>query len=110
MTLDYGVETRYAAQCLASDGKSIYAVFYATNGGDPCVILTPELKIVKTVRFNGSTGFDFLPPSHNHGKNPRCFRVKHIGDWHVPTTKPNPAQVRIDFFEVVDGIFVNITE
>jgi hypothetical protein len=36
--------------------------------------------------------------------------VKHIGDWHVPTTKPNPAQVRIDFFEVVDGKFVNITE
>ena len=45
MTLDYGVETRYAAQCLASDGKSIYAVFYATNGGDPCVILTSDLKI-----------------------------------------------------------------
>lgn len=67
MTLDYGSETRYAAQCLASDGKFIYAVFYAANGGMPCVILTPNLKIVKTVRFNGSTGFDFLPPSRNKG-------------------------------------------
>ena len=56
MTLDYGVETRYAAQCLASDGKYIYAVFYATNGGAPGMILTPDLKIVKTIRFNGSTG------------------------------------------------------
>ena len=110
MTLDYGVETRYAAQCLASDGKSIYAVFYATNGGDPCVILTPDLKVVKSVRFNGSTGFDFLPPSRNHGKNPRCFRVRHIGDWRKQSQKTQPAQVRIEFFEVANGNFINITE
>ena len=109
MTLDYGSETRYAAQCLASDGKFIYAVFYVANGGMPCVILTPDLKIVKTIRFNGSTGFDFLPSSRNKGPHPRCFKVSHIGEWRVPAGQPNPAQVRFDFFEVVDGIFINIT-
>jgi hypothetical protein len=109
MTLDYGSETRYAAQCLASDGKFIYAVFYVANGGMPCIILTPDLKIVKTVRFNGSTGFDFLPPSRNKGPHPRCFKVSHVGEWRVPAGQPNPAQIRFDFFEVIDGKFINIT-
>ena len=109
MTLDYESETRYAAQCLASYGKFIYAVFYVANGGMPCVILTPDLKIVKTIRFNGSTGFDFLPSSRNKGPHPRCFKVSHIGEWRVPAGQPNPAQVRFDFFEVVDGNFINIT-
>ena len=110
MTLDYGVETRYAAQCLASDGKYIYAVFYATNGGAPGMILTSDLKIVKTIRFNGSTGFDFLPPSRSQGAHPRCFKVSHIGNWRTSGKQPNPAQIRFDFFEVIDGNFVNITE
>ena len=111
MTLDYGSETRYAAQCLASDGKFIYAVFYAANNGIPCAILTPDLKFVKTVNFNASTGFDFLPSSRNKGQHPRCFKVRHIGsDWRVSAGKPNPTQVRFDFFEVVDGDFINISD
>ena len=110
MTLDYGVETKYAAQCLASDGKYIYAIFYATNGGAPAMVLTPDLKIIKTIRFNGSTGFDFLPPSRSKGPHPRCFKVSHIGNWRTSSNQPNPAQVRIEFFEVVDGNFINITE
>ena len=110
MTLDYGVETKYAAQCLASDGKYIYAIFYATNGGAPGMVLTPDLKIIKTIRFNGSTGFDFLPPSRSKGPHPQCFKVSHIGNWRTSGNQPNPAQVRIEFFEVVDGNFINITE
>ena len=110
MTLDYGAETRYAAQCLASDGQFIYAVFYAANGGDSCVILTPEMKVVKTIRFNGSTGFDFLPPSRSKKPHPCCFRVTHIGNWRVSGNQPNRAQVRIEFYDVIDGNFVNIPE
>ena len=110
MTLDYGSETRYAAQCLASDGKFIYAVFYSANNGIPCAILTPDLKFVKTVNFNASTGFDFLPPSRNQGPHPRCFKVRHTGNWRTSGNQPNPAQVCIEFFEVVDGNFINITK
>lgn len=109
MTLDYGSETKYAAQCLASDGKFIYAVFYAASGGIPCVVLTPDLKIVGTTRFNASTGFDFLPQSRNDSVHPRCFKINHIGDWRVPANQPNPAQIKIDFYEVVDGNFINIS-
>ena len=110
MTLDYGSETFYGVQDFANDGKYIYAMFYAANGGDPCVILTPDLKVVKTVHFDASTGFDFLPPSRNHGKNPRSFRVRHYGgDWRKQNPETQPAQVRIDFFEVVDGNFIDIT-
>ena len=74
------------------------------------MILTPDLKIVKTIRFNGSTGFDFLPPSRSQGAHPRCFKVSHIGNWRTSGKQPNPAQIRFDFFEVIDGNFVNITE
>ena len=110
MTLDYGSETFYGVQDFANDGKYIYAMFYAANGGDPCVILTPDLKVVKTVRFDASTGFDFLPPSRNPSKNPRFFRVRHTGgDWRKQNPQTQPAQVRIDFFEVVDGNFIDIT-
>ena len=110
MTIDYGSETFYGVQDFANDGKYIYAMFYAANGGDPCVILTPDLKVVNTVDFNASTGFDFLPPSRNTSKNPRFFRVRHIGgDWRKQNPKTQPAQVRIDFFEVVDGKFIDIT-
>ena len=110
MTLDYGSETNYGVQDFANDGKYVYAMFYAANGGDPCVILTPDLKVVRTVRFDASTGFDFLPPSRNKSSNPRFFRVRHIGEWRKQNAKTQPAQVRIEFFEIVDGNFINITE
>ncbi len=110
MTLDYGSETNYGVQDFANDGKYVYAMFYAANGGDPCVILTPDLKVVRTVHFDASTGFDFLPPSRNKSSNPRFFRVRHIGEWRKQNAKTQPAQVRIEFFEIVDGNFTNITE
>jgi hypothetical protein len=110
MTLDYGSETNYGVQDFANDGKYVYAMFYAANGGDPCVILTPDLKVVRTVHFDASTGFDFLPPSRNKSSNPRFFRVRHIGEWRKQNAKTQPAQVRIEFFEIVDGNFINITE
>ena len=103
-------ETNYGVQDFANDGKYVYAMFYAANGGDPCVILTPDLKVVRTVRFDASTGFDFLPPSRNKSSNPRFFRVRHIGEWRKQNAKTQPAQVRIEFFEIVDGNFINITE
>ena len=109
MTLDYGSETNYGVQDFANDGKYVYAMFYAANGGDPCVILTPDLKVVRTVHFDASTGFDFLPPSRNKSSNPRFFRVRHIGEWRKQNAKTQPAQVRIEFFEIVDGNFINIT-
>jgi hypothetical protein len=110
MTLDYGSETNYGVQDFANDGKYIYAMFYAANGGDPCVILTPDLKVIRTVRFDASTGIDFLPPSRNKSSNPRFFRVRHIGEWRKQNAKTQPAQVRIEFFEIVDGKIINITE
>ena len=55
--------------------------------------------------ISGLTFRQFLKSS-----NPRFFRVRHIGEWRKQNAKTQPAQVRIEFFEIVDGNFINITE
>lgn len=107
--IDHGGETYYGAQDIATDGKYIYVMFYAAKGAKPCAIFDKDLKLVGTNSFGASSGFDFLPPKYA-GKNPRCLKVSHTNDWRKQKPGVNPAQVKIDFFELIDGKFVTITE
>jgi len=58
---DYGYETRYGFQDVASDGKFLYATFYAVKGAPRMAIFDKDGKIVGVGNDGSNNGFDFLP-------------------------------------------------
>jgi len=69
---DYGVRTHYGVQDLATDGRLLYATFYAV-GGPQMAVFDKTGQVVGVSDAGSSTGFDFLPAGrgllvHDHRK------------------------------------------
>lgn len=59
---DYGYDTKYGFQNIATDGRLLYATFYAAEEGSPIMAVFGKDGTVVGVSEDGSNnGFDFLP-------------------------------------------------
>ena len=60
---DYGYETRYGVQNITTDGKHIYATFYAVKGAPPVVEFDKDFHVLRTHSIKANQGFDVMPKS-----------------------------------------------
>ena len=57
---DYGYDTKYGFQDIATDGKLLYATFYAVAGAPQMAVFDKDGKIVGVSKSGSNQGFDFL--------------------------------------------------
>ena len=50
--LDYGHETRYGTQNIATDGERIFAVFYGAKGADNIAVFSRDYRTVRSLRLD----------------------------------------------------------
>jgi hypothetical protein len=104
--LDLGFDIRYGVQTMATDGKYL---FFGCYGGTARV--TGDLKKVETVAFSCFEGFDMVPKSVAKSDAKVFFAVRALGGnmraWRKDPVN-NPPRVRLDFFELRDGKFVEV--
>lgn len=59
---DYGYDTKYGFQDIATDGKLLYTTFYAAKKGTPIMaVFDKDGTVVGTSEDGSNNGFDFLP-------------------------------------------------
>ena len=106
--LDLGFDIRYGVQTMATDGKYL---FFGCYGGTARV--TGDLKEVETVAFSCFEGFDMVPKSVSKSDAKVFFAVRALGGnmraWRKDPVN-NPPRVRLDFFELRDGKFVEVSK
>ena len=105
--IDLGYDIHYGVQTMATDGKDI---FLGNYGGTSRV--SPDLKSCERVAFSCSEGFDLVPKSIVKSDAKVFFVVRALGGnmqgWRKDPVN-NPPRIRLDFFELANGKFVNIT-
>ena len=117
--VDFGYWIHYGVQTMATDGESLFFGNYGApaDKGNPkrfnCTRLTPDLKVVKNMRFSCSEGFGLVPKSISKRETPVFFAVRAMGGnmrgWRKDPVN-NPPRIRIEFYEFKDGEFLKCKE
>lgn len=106
--VDLGFDIHYGVQTMATDGKDL---FFGCYGGTARV--SSELKDAEKVAFSCAEGFGMVPKSVSKSDAKVFFVVRAMGGnmqgWRKDPVG-NPPRIRLDFFELKDGKFVNITK
>ena len=121
MDVDIGFPIHYGVQTMCNDGKNIFLGMYGAppDKGNPkrlnCVRLTPDLKLLDTMRFDFgcSEGFDRVPASVAKRNTAVFFAVRAMGGnmqgWRKDPVN-NPPRIRLEFYEYLNGTFTFITK
>lgn len=115
--VDFGFWIAYGVQTMATDGTDLYCCNYA--GGKEhnpkrhnTARLSRDLKVLSTTYLRGAEGFGPVPKSIAKRDVPVFFAVRALGGnmqgWRKDP-KNNPPRIRIDFYELRGGEFVDIT-
>lgn len=106
--IDLGYTIHYGVQTMATDGKDL---FLGNYGGTSRV--SADLKENARVAFSCSEGFGLVPKSVAKSDEKVFFVVRALGGnmqgWRKDPVN-NPPRIRLDFFALRDGKFVNITD
>ena len=106
--VDLGFDIHYGVQTMATDGKDL---FFGCYGGTARV--GAGLKDAEKVSFSCAEGFGMVPKSISKSDAKVFFVVRAMGGnmrgWRKDPVN-NPPRIRLDFFELKDGKFVNITQ
>lgn len=65
---DYGYETTFGVQDMASDGTLVYASFYPVGSAPAMVAFDKDMKVVKTFNDSASNGLDLMPEIYSQGE------------------------------------------
>jgi len=65
---DYGYETKFGFQNIATDGKVLYGTFYSVKGAPQVAVFDKALKILGTHTLEANQGLDVVPPALTGGK------------------------------------------
>lgn len=103
--IDHGYPTHFGVQTMTNDGKNIFMSFYGGGAKNTChsAAFTPELKLVKAIKFSASIGFDVFP-GVGSADDPVFFKLCSINK-----RKEKPL-CRFDFYKYVNGEMVKITK
>ncbi len=105
--LDLGYEIHFGIQTMATDGKDL---FFGCYGGTSRV--SADLKKIERVTLPCSEGFDLVPKSIAGRDANVFFVVRALGGnmqgWRKDPVN-NPPRIRLDFYELSEGKFKNIT-
>ncbi len=111
--LCYGVKTAFGCQNAATDGNSLFAIFY--NGAKPLVVLDRNVGIVSTPDVSalhgiGGEGFERVPASRAGGRD-LFMRLRTMNRF-VKDRDREPIYALIDFIEYdrAGNRLVNVTE
>ena len=106
--IDLGFDIHYGVQTMATDGNDL---FFGCYGGTARV--GTNLKDVEKVAFSCSEGFGIVPKSVSKSDGKVFFVVRAMGGnmrgWRKDPVN-NPPRIRLDFFELKDGKFINMTK
>lgn len=91
---DYGYKTQYGAQNITTDGKLLYASFYAVGSSPKIVVFDKELKIIGTHHFPANQGLEVMPTSLTDGK------IKFINSTTKNIRNPNAVTCIIEILEL----------
>ena len=112
-TVDLGYPIAYGAQVITTDGKDLLVAVYGAKKACNFSILTPELKVKKTLAFRAAEGLAPVPKSISRRDAPVFMAVRALGGnmkkWRADP-KGNPPRIRLEFYEYADGAFKDITE
>ena len=104
--IDLGYEINYGVQTMATDGKNL---FFGNYGGTSWV--SPDLKRNGKIALNCAEGFGMVPKSVSRRDNV-FFVVRAMGGnmqgWRKDPVN-NPPCIRLDFYELNNGKFSDIT-
>ena len=102
-------QTHFCQQNLTTDGKLIYMTFYPVKGAPYALTACDkEGKLVAHYGLHAGMGFERLPKGHFPGESPRFFKVNVQGGKQKDGTV-KPYTVALDFYELADGQFRDIT-
>ena len=65
---DYGYETKFGFQNIATDGHVLYGTFYSVKGAPQIAMFDKSLKILGTHTLDANQGLDVVPPALTGGK------------------------------------------
>lgn len=106
--VDLGFDIHYGVQTMATDGKDL---FFGCYGGTARI--DKNLKDAEKVAFSCAEGFGMVPKSVSKSDAKVFFVVRAMGGnmqgWRKDPVK-NPPRIRLDFFELKDGKFINVTK
>ena len=106
--VDLGFDIHYGVQTMATDGKDL---FFGCYGGTARV--SENLKETEKVAFSCPEGFCMVPKSVAKSDAKVFFVVRALGGnmkgWRKDPVN-NPPRIRLDFFELKDGKFINVTK
>lgn len=102
-------QTHFCQQNLTSDGKLLYMTFYPVKGA-PYALTACEKdgRLVAHYGLHAGMGFEHLPKGRFPGERPRFFKVNSRGGKQKDGTV-KPPSVTLEFYELSDGDFRNIT-
>lgn len=106
--IDLGYEIYFGVQTMATDGEKL---IFGNYGGTS--IVSADLKRSEKVVLYCGEGFGLVPKSVTKSDRKIFFVVRPMnGNWKGwrKDPKKNPPQIRLDFFELKDGKFVDITK
>ena len=102
-------QTHFCQQNLTTDGKLIYMTFYPVKGAPYALTACDkEGKLVAHYGLHAGMGFERLPKERFPGERPRFFKVNAQGGKQKDGTV-KPYTVALDFYELADGQFRDIT-
>ncbi len=65
---DYGYETKFGFQNIATDGKVLYGTFYSVKGAPQVAVFDKKLRVLGTHTLDANQGLDVVPPALTGGK------------------------------------------
>lgn len=115
--VDFGFWIAYGVQTMATDGTDLYCCNYVGKEHNPqhhnTARLNRKLEVLSTTRLGGSEGFGLVPKSISKRDVPVFFAIRALGGnmkgWRKDPVN-NPPRLRIDFYELRNGTFTNITQ
>ncbi len=103
-------QTHFCQQNLTTDGKLIYMTFYPVKGAPYALTACDkDGKLVAHYNLLAGMGFERLPKGRFPGEHPRFFKVNSRGGKQKDGTV-KPHIVTLDFYELADGKFRDITQ
>ena len=105
--IDLGYQINYGVQTMATDGKDI---FLGNYGGTSRV--SADLKTSEKIALSCAEGFGLVPKSVTKSDAKIFFTVNALGGnmqgWRKDPVN-NPPRIRLDFYELKDGRFKDVT-
>lgn len=106
--IDLGFKIAYGVQTMSNDGKDLY---FGCYGGTARV--SADLKKAQKVDLYCSEGLDLVPRAVTKSDNKVFFVVHALGGnmqgWRKDPLN-NPPRIRLDFYLLKDGKFINISK